>query len=158
MTPRLQHIANAPPTFILDYKPPMCPTGEIHEVRRVQGPGSLRVRAPRHQWSDSRVTSDPSFLKGLPILRQGHCSDEVWGGSLEGRGHQLGNRMVRDVRVCVPGGNTCVMVDLGSDDPDSPTDTLKPSRRRSWRLPESAMNQGHSSGSPRCKQVFSEAF
>lgn len=123
----------------------------------MQGPGSLRVRAPRHQWGDSRVTSGPSFLKGLPNLRQGLCSGEV-GGSREDQEQRLGNGMVRDVRVCVPGGNTCVMVDLGSDDPDSPTDTLKPSRQRSRRLPESAVNQGHSSGSPRCELVFSEAF
>lgn len=103
---------------MLDYEAPMCPSRKIHEVGRVHGPGSLRVRpaAPvgtrsSHVWSE--FSKSPAHSEAGTLLRRG-------GGSREGQGHRFGNGMVRDLRVSVPGGNTCVMVDLGSDDPDSP--------------------------------------
>lgn len=103
--------------------PPLCritnrPCGGIHEDGRVHGPGSLRVRPPRH--GGATVKSRLVRVSGQ-VLGKGGCEEQ---------GHGLGNTMVRGMRVSVRGGNTCVVIDVGSDDPDSPTHTLKPGSRR----------------------------
>lgn len=122
LTPLLHHIANAPSTFMLDYEPPRCPSGETHEDGGVHGPGSLRVRSPRHQWGDSRVMSkflkEPAHSEAGPLIKKRGARGRGT-PQQDGQGH-----------ACIRAWRKHVChVDLGSDDPDSPTHTLMRSRR-----------------------------